>query len=299
MTIDENQAGVEEPIEAVDAPEVEPVEVETETAEVKAPVEKDWDDDTEEDARYLGWKSPDEWKGDVPPGYIGNPKEYMDRLERSTPFRKMRERAEQAEAKLQEKLDRITSAVDAGHKRELERQRSEYERQMRVIAAGQRKAVEEADTERFDQLEQHKQSLRPPEDPVATPDHPEDPVEPFKADHAWLNDPIMRQTGATLIDQAVSSGALPPTANAKAQIEYAEEQVKKYYPHLFKADEPDPKPKPAAKVDGGGLAAPRSRSGFDSLPKEARSEFSRQVSKGVFEDTKEDREFFYNEYQNA
>ena len=57
--------------------------------EVQAPK---WAPEAEQEAKALGWKSPDEWKGDVPSGYIDDPTKYLERAESFTPFRKIKVR---------------------------------------------------------------------------------------------------------------------------------------------------------------------------------------------------------------
>lgn len=275
----------------VEPEELEPVEEhEDEGADDEAPqpVEKDWSEDEEAEARQLGWKSPDEWKGERPPGYIDNPKDFLTRLENMTPFRKMREQMEERARKLE-------ATFEAARRRDLDRQQAEHDQRMQALLARQRKAVEEADTETFDQLTQMREQLEK-QRPDAEPQPQGDPLESFYGNHEWLKDPIMRDAGAKAIDTAFKQGELPPSADTKTQVEYAEAHVRRYFPHLFKTEE-QPKPKP--KVDGGGLGANRKRTGFDTLPKDAREVFMRQVQKGIFKDTKEDREFFFNEYQNA
>lgn len=242
-------------------------------------------DDVEAEARFFGWKAPDEWRGEQPPGYIDNPQDYLDRLERSTPFRKLKEHSE-------EKLRKLESVMDAARQRDLERQKQDYEARLQAIANRQRAAVESADVEEWDRLEKVKQNLVPPKDDLPQTD----PVEPFKSEYTWLEDAVIRDHGAKAIDAAMRSGELASNADVATQVKFADAQVRKYFPHLFKTEEA---PKPQPRVDGGGLAGPRKKSGFDSLPKDVKAEFDRQVKKGVFENTTEDREFFFDEYQNG
>lgn len=288
----EIQAHEEAPEEAAEAIEVDAGEHEVSQSETA----KEWSDEVEQEARDFGWKSPDEWKGTIPPGYIDNPEDFVARQDRNPAVRKLRRDLEQSQRKVSQELGKITAALEAGHKRELERQQAEYKRQIGMISAGQRRAVEEADTERFDALEQQRQRVAPP-DLEPTPEQPQaDPIAEYVDSHPWLNDAMMRNAGAVAIDQAMQSGAIPPNATVAQQVEYAEQRVKDYFPHMFK--QPEPTPKPRAKVDGGGLGA-KARAGFDSLPKDARDAFGKFVGQGVFEDTKEDREFYFNEYQNG
>lgn len=250
---------------------------------------KDWSDDEEEEARLLGWKSPDEWQGERPPNYIDSPKAYLERLEKSTPFRRQRELME-------ERMRKLQAAMDSQTQRAVQREREDAEARIKQIEARQRRAVEEADTDTYDRLAQlrtqEQQRLAQAEQPAPR----EDAAAAYAEAHPWLTDPVIRQMGAQAIDAAFRSGALPTTSGTKEQIEYAEAHVRKYFPHMFQQEQ-QPAPKP--KVDSGGLGVMKKRSGFDALPKDAREAFMSQVRKGIFQDTKEDREFFFNEYSRA
>lgn len=256
------------------------------------PEQPAWDAETEEEARLLGWKSKDEWKGDVPPGYIDTPTDFMARLERSKPFRVMKERAEQATTAAEERLKRIEAAMDAGRRREAERMQAEYERKIAEISQAQRRAVEEADPERFDSLEKQRRELRAPQ-----PEPQGDPLEPFYATHEWIKDPLLRSEGSAVLDMAMRTGALPPSADVATQVQYAEAQMKRKYPHMFQQEQKEaPKAPTIQKVDGGGLGIGTKKTGFESLPADAQAAFKRQVAQGIFEDNKEDRKFYYDEY---
>lgn len=285
----EEDIEVQEAEELADAPDEdgqEPEAAEVSEQEDEPPV-KDWPDSDEEEARMLGWKDPSEWQGEKPPGYIDNPTAYLDRLQRSTPFRKMQEATDR-------KVRKLESALEAGNKRQLERQQREHEAELNRIRLGQRQAVENADTDEFDRLEKERETLAPPEPIIEEPQG--DKTEAYHEEHPWLTDPIMRSHGFNVVNDALLKGILQPD-DTEGQIKYAATQVQKYFPHLFETEKPKPAPKP--KLDGGGLAGGKKKEGFDSLPKDVKDTFMRQVKKGTFENTKDDREFYYNEYQNG
>lgn len=282
MTEDVNEE-ISSEIEEVETPEADTPDAEA----VEQPPAREWSQDQEEEARAFGWKPPEEWVGEKPSGYIDDPREWLERLDRFTPFKKLREQQ-------QEQVRKLESTFQAQMERIQQREREEYDRRLQQIQAAQRKAVSEADTEAWDRLEQAKASLRPPE-PVEAVKH--DPIPPeLRAQKQWLNDPMLVDHGAKAIEIGYKTGDLRPGASAAEQVEYAEQKVQAYFPHLFQEPE---KRKPAPKVDGGGLAPKQQKSSFNTLPKDARDAFFRQVERGIFEDTKEDREFFYNEYANG
>ena len=109
----------------------------------------------------------------------------------------------------------------------------------------------------------------------------------------------MRAQGGQIIERALNAGEpVPPIDDIAGQIEFAEKRLAVYYPHLFPKAGGGERPK-ASPVAGETLAPGRKRSGFDSLPDSAKSAFKRQVAQGIFQDTKEDREFFHDEYLSA
>lgn len=284
------------PTVEVDAPEEAQPSVEAETAEQpveQAPVERPWSDEAEETARAFGWKSPDEWKGDHPPGYIDNPEEFIARAERFPAVKALQRKL----SEVTEQSRRTEEALQETFKRQRERERAEYDRQLRAIAIAQRKAVEEADTERFDRLEEVRAGMKPPEPAPPVPDgdrpSPEEVAE-TQAAHDWMQNPYLMQQAGGIIDAALKMGVAP--VGYRAQADYAAKELRKLFPGAFPAR---PKP-PAPKVDGGGLAsAGMKKSAFDRLPDFAKATFKRQVAQGIFEDSKADREEFADAYENG
>lgn len=260
--------------------------------EDSTPQAKPWAQEVEDEAKFFGWKPPEEWKGDKPPGYIDNPEAYMERVGKSKPFQKAMELAKQAE----EAARRTEAALSASHKRELERQEKEYQRQLDSLTARQRRAAEEADTETFDKIERQKRDMVRPTPPQADPGQ----LQQVAEDHKWVNDPYLKQHGAAIVQAGIKSGQLQ-TNDVREQVKYAEERLKHLFPGAFQEPpKEEPKPNPPPKTEGGGLAsAIKPKTGFDALPASAKAAFKRGVKSGDFEDTKEDREFFYNAYENG
>jgi hypothetical protein len=94
------------------------------------------------------------------------------------------------------------------------------------------------------------------------------------------------------VNYGMQTGAVG--ADPEAQIKFAEQMMRQKYPHLFQ-----PKEKPVtrpAPVEAGGLAARPATAGFNALPQEARSAFSRFVNEGLFKDNDEGRKAFMEMY---
>lgn len=262
---------------------------EADVGEAPQPV-KEWSDDEEFEAKALGWKAEDEWKGDKPPGYIADPREYLRRAETFGPFRKLKEKTE----KLEDHLRRIESVTSKQIERAQKQAEEEYNRRLNAIQAEKRKAAQEGDLERYDQLSATEARLPRPETPAPMA-APQDPIgEDIRTKHTWVNDAYLRRRGADLVDAGFQSGELSPAATAAEQAEYAATRLRSYYPHLFQTEQ-KPQPK-ASPVETGGVAGGQKRTGFSTLPQDAKEAFRRLVSQGVFKDTDEDRKFYYDEY---
>lgn len=289
-------------VEETDAPEQEEhAEAPEPTPEEPAPV-KDWTDEEEEEARAFNWKAPEEWAGEKPPGYIDNPKDYMARIQRSSPFRVMNERLEKQAAEAAEINRKLAHATKAM----MERQRSDYEARLEQVRSNRDRAAEEGDLDAYRRNADAEQELLKQQPVQATPE----PVQDTRATAAraevdaygqttegqWLQNPILRQTGAQLIGANPAIMAKPPLE----QIKYAEAEVRKMYPAYF----PQPEtPKPASArttVDSGGLASTRAGGGaFAKLPSDAKEAFRGFVADGLFEDTNKEREEYARDYNNG
>lgn len=279
--------------ESAQAVPVEADESDVQEPEAAAPAPaQEWNAEDEEEARLFGWKPKAEWVGDLPPGYIEKPEEYLDRVKRSRIFKTMQDKLTEQERKLGTMSERA-----------LERQKAQYEAQLQDISAKQRRAVEEADTETWDALERQKADLQKN---APQPEAPQQQADPYLTEYrqteqgAWTNNPVLMKTGVDLINANPVVNGVPIMAqDAKAQVAYAEQELRKMYPAYFPSAA---KPKPRQNVDAGGLAsgAPSAgRSAFEKLPSDAKQAFKRFVERGVYEDSKKDREDYANEYNAA
>lgn len=253
-----------------------------------APAAKAWTPEDEEEARLFGWKSPNEWQGEKPPGYIDNPQDFLGRVKRSRIFQTMEEKMSEQERKLAAMNDQA-----------LERQRREYEGRMQALTARQRRAVEEADTETWDKLEKQRQQMMQDAPQPDQPQRQEPPAEvaEYQKANDWAKDPVLWREAVEVVNVGLESGAVRGD-DPKGQLEFAERTMRAKYPHMFQ----QAKPQQRQRVDGGGLGSGSpagGRSTFDKLPGDAKSAFERFVSRGVFSDTKKDREEYAREYNNA
>lgn len=271
---------------------IEDAEVVTEEPEQhEQPQPKNWSEDEEAEARAFGWKSPDEWTGEKPPGYIDNPQDYIARLNNFTPFRKVREELENSKREFNERTRRL----EAMQAQAMEKQRQQYEARMQEIHAGKRRAVEEADTQAYDRWEQQERALgAPPQWPQQQPQDqgPAPEVEQYIQTNDWAKDPILWDFAARSVDANPEIMAKSPGE----QLAYAEQKVREYFPHKFE----QPKQRQQRQmVDGGGLAGGRQKGAFDKLPAEAKEQFRKFVKEGLFTDDEAGKKEYADGYNEA
>lgn len=267
-------------------------DVEQEDAAPAAPA---WSDDDVEDAKHLGWKSPDDWVGDKPAGYIDDPRRYLERFERIPAVRALKEQT----AKIQKDADDRARKLDALYQQQADSQRHAYESRLAEITRGQRQAASLADTDAYDRLEQEKSRLAPPRQ-EQQPEQPQaDPyVSEYRASEGgkWLDDAYLLNQGKQIIDANPDIMKRP----AQEQVAYAESKLRMLYPQMFASGKPAPKPQRAQRVDGGGLAAQLGGgTGFEKLPPDAKTQFKRFVKEGLFSDDEQGRKAYTNDYNNA
>ncbi len=243
-----------------------------------------WAPEVETEARALGWKAPDEWKGEVPAGYIDDPTRYLERAENFTPFRKMREQTE-------ERLRKIEAVATKA----LERERTAHQQELARIKAEKIAAVETGDVDAYKALEKREEAVVKQMEPEQAaggvpPDH-RAAIENWSVDKPWFKaDPIKTNAAAIIYGQAQQSGLTDP----KAILAYVDREMAKQFADLA------PKQPQAALVEGGlSMGGGAQASAFEKLPKDAKDAFRRFVEKGVFRDTKEHRATYAEDYDAA
>jgi hypothetical protein len=274
----------------------------TEEATTPQPAEAPkWAPEVENEARALGWKAPDEWKGEVPGSYIDNPERYLERAENFAPFRKVKEKLKDVETQAEERLRKIETVLS----QTFERKQAELVRQIEQIKAEKVKAVEVGDVESFKALEKREDALRkdaeaPQEAPQQQPQANKDEVnaiEKWRTDKPWFGvqskefNSVMTKAAADLYAQATQRGMSIPE-----RLAFVDGQMRDAFPHKFGAL---PVPGGAAVEGGLTFGGGSTASAYDKLPADAKKDFLRFVAKGVFNDTKEDRATYAEDYNAA
>lgn len=280
--------------EVSEAPETEVIE-DAEVVEAPEP-QKEWSDEDEAEARAFGWKSPDEWQGRVPEGFIQDPRQYVERAMTFKPFRTLKERLDTTE---REYADRIRK-LETLNQRALDMQRSQFEARLEGIRQQKVQAVDMADKDAYQRLDREEQATQRAMWEAMRPAPQAPQPDPWVISYAetdegsWIKDGTLRTVGADLIDKNPAAKGM----NAQEQIKWVEGELKRLYPQAFSPSQTE-KPKPRVAVDGGGLAGGKAGDAFSKLPKEARDVFHRYVKEGVVTDTKEARAEWAEEYNAA
>lgn len=262
-------------------------ETTTQAAPSEAAVQTDapkWAPETETEARALGWKAPDEWKGEVPAGYIDDPTRYLERAENFTPFRKLREQNAEALRK-----------IEAVASKQMERERANHAAELADIKARKHAAAETGDIDAYKALDKQEDRLREAAPDAtkqsAVPDDHRSAIEQWSVDKPWFKaDPIKTQAAAMIYGQAQKSGLTDP----KAILAFVDKEMANQFADL-RAKAPVIETVEAGLNFGGGSQS----SPFEKLPKDAKDAFRRFVEKGVFKDTKEDRAIYAEDYNAA
>ena len=269
--------------------------METQEAEVTEkvtdePPAKAWEQADEERARLLGWKAPEEWKGEQPPqGLIEDPREYNKRAESILPFKKLQESHDALEARLtksDEHLRRVESVYEAA----LKRQREAHDRQLQSLRDEQARAVETGDTDAWkaardaeDQLrEAAPQEAEPPKQEI--PEETRRALDQWRVDNMWLGqDAEKTATASAAWKEAEQAGIV----DVNAILKLVDRRI---------AEKHAPPQRQQAAVESG-LQIGGSVEPFSKLPADAKDAFKLMVQQGIFQDTKDDRAQYVKDYE--
>lgn len=246
--------------------------------------------DYESEAREMGWN----------PEYSGPNKKtaqeyYEDGLKiqpiLQANLKKERQRAENLEARLREHESNTQKSIQALQK-QAER---ETERKIAEIREEKLKAVKNADTEKFEQLEkEEKDLLKAPEPEKEDPkDIRNDPtIKVWEGENPWYG---VDEELTDYADFHASRLRKKSDKTGKDFLDLVAEQVRKQYPGKFKNP----------RKENFSAAAPSSRqqlaktTSFDALPTSAKRDFDYAVRRGLVKDTTENRQQFAKDFSEA
>lgn len=245
------------------------------------------ENDAEAKAREMGWKPKEEWEGDT-----SNWMPAEDFIERNERLKNRGDEILKADnAKLTAELQELKRTVGDLKDHLTKADKRAYDRAIKDLKSRQRQAVEDGDTQAFEQVEREMQDLTKQAE-EATPQQQQDQPHPdFPAWHAenpWYGtDPLMSARAEEIAERLSKRGDL----QGREFFDAVTEQIKREYPDKFETKRKASSVEGASGTNGGGDG-----SKWSKVDKEGREAFKRFVKQGVFEDTKADREQYAADY---
>lgn len=237
-------------------------------AEPEAPQEPD----VEAEARRLGWKPEDQWRGDKS-GWV-DAASFMEQV-RTVPGK-----VRKLEADYADRFARLERMQEAALRRQAETHKAEVGR----IKAQMRQAVEVGDVAQWERLDAQREQMVQDapaiaEAPKASPNLPPE-TQAWVAKNDWFaSDEVMRVAAQQLAGKAAQLGM-----GVTEQLAYVDREMPRYFPDKFRA-----RTKPThSAVEGLSLAAPR-RGGKSAanLPSEATKAGKMFVAEGLYKNLEE------------
>lgn len=241
----------------------------------------------EADARRLGWKPREEWKGDAT--NWSDAATFMDHAAQTpATVKRLVAKMEAQEKEFADRFKRVERFAEEAAKRLREQHAAELE----AVRQQQRDAVTIADTQAYDAARKREQSL------MATAPEPVAQVAPTPPEITmWLDsnagvrdNPMLRGMLPALGEEAAKLGVY----GVQPQLDYAERRLKALYPEMFK---PAATARTVSAVDGGGIATARRGKGWSDIPAAEREMIkSFQIGPGApFKDEAEAAKAYWEE----
>lgn len=267
------------------------------TEEVQEAVEEPQDQDAqepsiEERAAGLGWKSPDEWKGEKPKGYIDDPARFVEWAENLGPVKKMMESQAAELTRIKEEQRRTEAAV----LRQVERERAQYQANLKAIQAAKAQAHNTGDIDSYVALDRQESQIRaqaeapeaPPEAEISAKDREE--FDMWVANNSdWFGPNLDKEKSEAAV-AAYAEAERRGISTVKGRLAFVDKQI---------AAKAPPKEPPVARFETALGAGGGGQSAFSKLPKDAKDQFKRFVVKGIFADSDADRKQYAEDYNAA
>jgi hypothetical protein len=166
---------------------------------------------------------------------------------------------------------------------------------MAALQAEKVKAVEVGDVEAFKDIERRQADLTKqaaPQPEAVPPDH-RSAIDQWRVGKDWFGqdkDKVKTTAAVTFYGEAQQQGLSDP----KAILAFVDQKMAATFADLAPKN-PASAPVEAGLTFGGGATA----SGFEKLPKDAKDAFQRFVKQGLFQDTKDGRAAYAEDYNAA
>lgn len=247
----------------------------------------------EEKASKMGWVPQEEWKGD--PEKWRPAEEFVERGENIVPI--MRERIDKLEKELEviSKLNKseLKKVRDSAY----EQAKKEYEKELSSLNREKFEAIQEADVEKYQQVEGKILKLQKPEEPQEETSQVNPVFEDWNKKNTWyapdLSDIGDADETLTLFANAIAGKIQADKPNLPPEQFFAEveKRVRAEFPHKFD----NPKRKEPAMAETGHQSAPKTKKTFSDLPDEAKRAYTRTAERLK----RQGREYSKEEYAKA
>ncbi len=258
-----------------DSDEVEVEEVETEEVETDESEQGEQPDpEMESRARRLGWAPKDDFRGN--PDLWVDAATFVQRGEEVMPILKATNR------KLEGKIGELEQTLKDFADHHTKTQQRMYQKAIRDLKVEQRKAAEEGDVSRFDQIEQQVQDVvkdatsGKPNGAATDQQAKVDPVaKEWAQDNRWFReDPELGNFAATYHETLLKT---KPGLTLEENLQEVTKATKRAYPEKFS----NPKRNGAQTVEGNPGPKSKGGKGYSDLPAEAKAACDRFVKQGL------------------
>jgi len=265
-----------------------------------------------DEAVGMGWIPPTDFKGDMdnfrsPADFVKRGKEYIPFIKQQN--KKLEEEIEtykvkfgQIETELNatkeqiKEKDRVMKKVLDLHESVSER---EYQRALKTIQDQQKDAINNADGDTWQKLEEEKNSLQKPEKIETKKEEPQTPQEApefteWKQENSWFNlesdDPNDESIYASVLEQKL----IKKGYSGRALLDEITKNVKTRFPERF--ENPNRQNADLDSASTSGVDTTPKRKSYNDLPADAKSACDRFVKQGLYKDRNEYvKEYFEGE----
>lgn len=233
--------------------------------------------ETEEKARRMGWKPQDEYKGD--PGRWTDAETFVKVGEERIPVMKENYR------RLEEGYKNLEQKVKAQEDYQKHMAKVQYERAIKDLKEQKKTAVEDADTEKYEQLEKQEEQIQkeysPKQTENKTPDIPPE-VSSWMQKNTWYQNPSLAAKAAEIESKILQEEAFKVSDDPfyrPISLSDRLEEVAKRVKAEFGRKEPQRK---LPAVEGArGESTHKAAKTYNDLPPEAKEACNAYVKKGI------------------
>lgn len=228
----------------------------------------------EEKARRMGWKPQDEYKGD--PNRWTDAESFVKVGEERIPVMKENYR------KLEDNYKSLEQKVKAQEDYQKHMAKVQYDRAMKDLKAEQMVAVEEADTEKYQKLEQQREQIQSDYSPKqAEPPRPPDEVANWMARNTWYQNPTLAAKAAEIENKILQEEAFKISDDPFYQPINTAERLEEVSKRIRTEFRKEPQRKLPAVEGAKAESSRKAAKTYNDLPAEAKDACNAYVSKGI------------------